>query len=111
MSDLQEPASSAPVTGIASAGGNASGAGEFTAVEGKEHFNGETLMVEAYVAIWVVLMAWILFLWRKQASMSLRLDDLERAIDRAAALAEKNAQAKRAAAVAAKAKAKPEAAV
>jgi CcmD family protein len=70
---------------------------EFTAVTGadaRENFNGSTLLVEAYAAIWLVLMAWILILWRKQASMSERLDDLERTLDRAAAAAEKKAKAK-----------------
>ena len=66
---------------------------EFTAVDPNvEHFNGSTLLVEAYAAIWVVLMAWIFLLWRKQASLSERLDDLERTIDRAAASAEKKAK-------------------
>lgn len=66
---------------------------EFTAVDTNvEHFNGSTLLVEAYAAIWVVLMAWIFLLWRKQASLSERLDDLERTIDRAAASAEKKAK-------------------
>ena len=62
---------------------------EFTAVDGREHFSGSTLLVEAYAAIWVVLMAWIYMLWRRQGSMTERLDDLERTIDRAAAAAEK----------------------
>ena len=67
-------------------------AGEYVAVEGGgEHFNGQTLMVEAYAAIWVILMTWILVLWRKQATMTERLDDLERTLDRAAAAAEKKA--------------------
>jgi CcmD family protein len=66
---------------------------EFTAVDPNvEHFNGSTLLVEAYAAIWVVLMAWIFLLWRKQAGLSERLDDLERTIDRAAASAEKKAK-------------------
>ena len=64
---------------------------EFTAVEGGEHYSGSTLLVEAYAAIWLVLMAWIFLLWRKQASLSVRLDGLERTIDRAAAELEKKA--------------------
>ena len=50
-----------------------------------------TLLVEAYAAIWLVLMAWIFLLWRKQASLGERLDGLERTIDRAAAELEKKA--------------------
>ena len=67
---------------------------EFTAVDANaEHFNGSTLLVEAYAAIWLVLMGWIFLLWRKQANLAVRLDDLERTIDRAAAAAEKRAKA------------------
>ena len=64
---------------------------EFTAVESGEHYNGSTLMVAAYAAIWVLLMAWIYMLWRKQAVLGERLDGLEKSIDRAAAAAEKKA--------------------
>lgn len=64
---------------------------EFTAVEGGEHFSGSTLLVEAYAAIWLVMMAWIFLLWRKQASLNERLEGLERTIDRAAAELEKKA--------------------
>ena len=69
---------------------------EFVAVDpGKENYSGPKLVVIAYLAIWVVLMAWILMLWRKSASLSERLEGLERAIDRAAAKAdEKKAKAK-----------------
>lgn len=67
---------------------------EFTAVDpNAEHYSGGTLVVEAYAAIWLILMAWIFLLWRKQASLAGRLDDLERTIDRAAASAEKRAKA------------------
>lgn len=59
---------------------------EFTAVEGgNERYSGSTLLVEAYAAIWLILMAWIFMLWKKQASLTARLDGLEAAIDRAAA--------------------------
>jgi hypothetical protein len=62
----------------------------FQAVEGgTETRSGETLLVSAYSALWLILMAWLALMWRKQASVSTRIDDLERAIDRAAAKAEK----------------------
>ena len=48
-----------------------------------EHFNGYTLMVEAYAAIWLILMGWLLLLWRKQASLTERVAGLEAALDRA----------------------------
>ncbi len=67
---------------------------EFTAVEGGEHYNGSTLMVAAYASIWVLLMAWIYLLWRKQAMLSARLDGLEQSIDRAAAAVEKKKASK-----------------
>lgn len=65
---------------------------EFKAVEGTtgEHYNGYTLMVEAYAAIWLVLMGWLLLLWRKQRDLNTRIDGLEGAIARA----ERNATAK-----------------
>jgi hypothetical protein len=52
---------------------------------GGEQRSGTTMMVEAYVLLWLALMGWLLTLWRRQARMSVRIDDLERAIDRAAA--------------------------
>lgn len=65
---------------------------EFVAVDGAEHYSGSTLLVSAYIAIWVIMMAWIFMLWRKQSSLSDRLDGLERTLDRAAASAEKKAK-------------------
>lgn len=53
-----------------------------------EHFNGYTLMVEAYAAIWLILMGWLVLLWKKQASLTTRVAGLEAALDRA----EKRAQ-------------------
>jgi hypothetical protein len=58
----------------------------FQPVEGgNEVHNGTTLMVEAYAAIWLILMAWLVLVWRKQAALHQRIDGLENAIDRAAA--------------------------
>lgn len=54
-----------------------------------ERYSGSTLLVEAYAAIWLILMLWLVLLWRKQASLTARLDGLEAAIDRAAASQEK----------------------
>lgn len=65
---------------------------EFVAVDGAEHYSGSKLLVGAYAAIWVILMAWIFLLWRKQSSLSDRLEGLERTLDRAAAAAEKKAK-------------------
>jgi hypothetical protein len=57
---------------------------QFQAVQGGETYSGMNLMVGAYAAIWVILLAWIYLLWRKQQSLTMRLDGLEAAIDRAA---------------------------
>lgn len=67
---------------------------EFTAVEGGEHYSGSTLLVEAYAAIWLIMMVWIFMLWRKSSTLAERLDGLERAIDRAAAAPEEKAKPK-----------------
>jgi hypothetical protein len=57
----------------------------FQPVEGgNEVHSGTTLMVEAYAAIWLILMAWLVLVWRKQAALHQRIDGLEHAIDRAA---------------------------
>jgi hypothetical protein len=57
----------------------------FQAVKGEpEHYHGETLLVTAYAALWVIILAWVALVWRKQAALTTRLDDLERVIDEAA---------------------------
>jgi hypothetical protein len=95
------PANTAPVAATATAAPSATAAptssgtpdsrsATFQAVDGgAETRSGETLLVEAYAVIWILLMGWLVFLWRKQALLTTRLDDLERAIDRAAAKSSK----------------------
>ena len=62
----------------------------FQAVEGgTEQHSGTTLLVEAYAVLWVILMGWLLLMWRRQATVGARLDELEKAIDRAAAKLQK----------------------
>ncbi len=67
---------------------------EFKAVnDAAEARSGTTLMVEAYSVLWMLLMGFIFFLWRKQNDLNVRLDGLERAIDaRADAADAKNAK-------------------
>ncbi|HWL84860.1 MAG TPA: hypothetical protein VNO21_03615 [Polyangiaceae bacterium] len=66
---------------------------QFQAVEGgPETRNGGTLMVEAYTVLWVILMAWLFLLWRKQAALNARIDDLDRILDKAAARRPSSAQ-------------------
>jgi hypothetical protein len=58
----------------------------FQAVEGPqpEHYSGEVLLVSAYAAVFVILIAWVALTWRKAGSMDERLTALEREIDKAA---------------------------
>jgi len=57
----------------------------FQAVKGEpEHYSGETLLVSAYAILWVIILVWVALVWRKQAALTTRLDDLERVIDDAA---------------------------
>jgi hypothetical protein len=75
-----------PAAPSASAPGDSSTS--FHPVEGGgEQRSGSTLLVEAYVVLWVILMGWILFLWIKQNGLTSRLDELEKAIDAADAKA------------------------
>jgi hypothetical protein len=62
----------------------------FQSVEGgPETHNGSNLLVAAYAVLWVILMAWLFGLWRKQANLHAKIDDLEKTLDRAAAKLEK----------------------
>lgn len=56
----------------------------FQAVEpGKEQYNGNTLLVTAYVLVWALVLGYVVVLWRKQAALGARLAGLESAIVRA----------------------------
>jgi CcmD family protein len=58
----------------------------FRAVTGEpEHYSGEKLLVGAYAIVWVVVFAWVAGVWRKQRSMTQRLEALEAEIARAVA--------------------------
>jgi CcmD family protein len=58
----------------------------FQAVHGEpEHYSGETLLVSAYAVLWMILLLWVAFVWRKQSTLDARLDDLERELDKASA--------------------------
>jgi hypothetical protein len=41
------------------------------------------LLVEAYAALWIILMAWLVLVWRKQNATDARLAGLEKVIERA----------------------------
>jgi hypothetical protein len=41
------------------------------------------LLVEAYAALWIILMAWLVLVWKKQNATDERIAGLEKAIRRA----------------------------
>ena len=51
--------------------------------------SGETLLVEAYAVIWVIVFALLLFSWRRQKKIDARVDLLEGAIAKAREAQEK----------------------
>jgi CcmD family protein len=54
---------------------------DFRAVEGgPEIASGETLLVEAYALIWLVLFGFIFMSWRRQSRIDQRVGELERAL-------------------------------
>jgi hypothetical protein len=58
---------------------------EFRAVEGGgEMVSGGTLLVEAYAALWIILLGFLLVSWRRQSRIDARVADLERALARGA---------------------------
>jgi len=58
----------------------------FRPVEGGTQLaSGETLLVEAYAAIWVIVFALILLSWRRQRGLEARVDGLQTALDKARA--------------------------
>jgi CcmD family protein len=54
---------------------------EFVAVEGgSDNMSGETLLVEAYAALWVILFGFVFVSWRRQSRIDARVAELERAV-------------------------------
>lgn len=59
---------------------------EFRAVEGgTEMVSGGTLLVEAYAALWLILLGFLLVSWRRQTRIDARVDELEKAVARGGA--------------------------
>jgi hypothetical protein len=58
----------------------------FQAVQGpaQQHYSGEVLLVSAYAILWMIILAWVALVWRKERHLSARLTDLERVLDEAA---------------------------
>jgi len=51
----------------------------FRRVEGgAETTSGTVLLVEAYVALWIILFAFLFFSWRRQSRIDARIAELER---------------------------------
>lgn len=56
---------------------------KFVAVEGgPETMSGETLLVEAYAATWIILFGFVIMSWRRQARIDARVAELERTVAR-----------------------------
>lgn len=56
----------------------------YNAVENKpEMQSGEALLIEAYIAIWVLLFGFIFVAWRRTRRVEDKVADLEKAIERA----------------------------
>lgn len=86
---MNQSAVSAPASPVASSNPDSRDT-QFQAVDGgTETHSGQTLMVEAYAVLWIILMGFVVAMWRKQSSINTRLDDLEKTIDRAAAVKKK----------------------
>jgi CcmD family protein len=47
--------------------------------------SGGTLLVEAYAAIWLILLGFLLVSWRRQGRIDQRVDELEKALARTGA--------------------------
>jgi hypothetical protein len=93
---VQDPIAPPPPAEVTSTTPAASGTPDsrgtsFVPVEGgsTEQHSGATLLIEAYAVLWIILMAWLFMLWRKQSTLHAKLDDLERVLDRAAAAQKK----------------------
>ena len=85
------PASLPPSAPAAKSQAPSDRATTFQAVEGGEQHSGSVLLVEAYAAIWLFLLGFLLMQWRKQAQLHARLDELEKVVDRAAERLDANA--------------------
>jgi CcmD family protein len=89
MSDMNQSSGVVPAAPASSASPDSRDT-QFQAVDGgTETHSGSTLLVEAYAVLWVILMGFVVAMWRKQSSINTRLDDLEKTIDRAAAVKKK----------------------
>ena len=55
---------------------------QFVPVEGgEETTSATTMLVSAYVIVWVLLMLFVFLGWRRQRGIESRIDDLEKALE------------------------------
>ena len=47
---------------------------------GADTTSGSTLLVEAYAAIWIILLGFLLLGWRRQSRLEAKVKELERAV-------------------------------
>lgn len=47
--------------------------------------SGTSLLVAAYVVLWVILLGFVMYVWRKQTRVAKRMDAIDAALDRLAA--------------------------
>ena len=53
----------------------------FRPVEGgRETTSGELLLIEAYAALWIILLGFLLVSWRRQSRIDARVAELERSL-------------------------------
>lgn len=50
-----------------------------------EQHSGVKLLVTAYIAIWVIAMVFVWLTWRRQRTLASKVEELERALDKAEA--------------------------
>jgi hypothetical protein len=56
---------------------------DFQAVTTGDSTSGESLLVAAYIVLWMIVFVWLFRVWRNQESMAKRLTDLDATLERA----------------------------
>jgi CcmD family protein len=57
---------------------------EAAPADATEHYSGPKLLVGAYAALWLVIFAWVVVMWRKQRALDTRIAELDQVIEGAA---------------------------
>lgn len=86
LADDPAPPTSAAASAAAAGKTPEDRATAFRPVEGGTQMrSGAKLLVSAYSILWVILMGYIVIVWRQEAALRARIDELEKAVDRAEA--------------------------